>query len=133
MGEAGSGQGTVEGGKWKVEIQNPEPWAFGVLISTFRFPYPLPMPYAVKEFQSTPNPNAVKCVLDRVIRAQERAPASFRSAADARSDPLASALFAVPGVVNLLINEDWITVNKNPKADWKTVKAGVSRVLAGME
>lgn len=90
------------------------------------------MPYTVREFQSTPNPNAVKCVLDRAIRERELGPGSYRSAEAARSDPTAAALFAIPGVTNLLINEDWVTVNKSAEADWKKVRAEVSRVLAGL-
>lgn len=87
----------------------------------------------VREFQSTPNPNAVKCVLDRVVRSRESGPASYRSASACVEDGLARALFAVPGVAGLLINEDWITVNKDAKAEWKSVKAGVVRALAEWE
>ncbi|MBL8745238.1 MAG: NifU N-terminal domain-containing protein [Phycisphaerae bacterium] len=90
------------------------------------------MPYTVKEFHQTPNPNALKCILDRVIRERELGPASYRTAAAAGEDPVAAALFKVAGVTNLLINEDWITVNKDPKAEWKAVKAGVSKALAGL-
>lgn len=90
------------------------------------------MPLTVIEFQPTPNPNALKCILNRPIRERERGPASFRTADAAKSDPVASALFALPGVNNLLINEDWITVNKDPKAEWKAMRAAVSRVLADL-
>jgi len=91
------------------------------------------MPLKVKKYETTPNPNAIKCVLeDRVIEAGG-APRSYRDAASARGDPLASALFALEPagtVTNLLLAEDWITVNKAPDADWARVKAGVERVLA---
>lgn len=89
-----------------------------------------PMPYSVIEFQETPNPNAVKCILDRPIRARELGPASFRAGSAAAEDPIAARLFAVPGVTNLLINEDWVTVNKSPDVDWKSVKSEVERVLS---
>jgi NFU1 iron-sulfur cluster scaffold homolog, mitochondrial len=88
------------------------------------------MPYSVTKFQTTPNPNAIKCVLDRKTGSTVR---SYFAAAQAASDPLAAGLFAVPGVTNILINSDWITVNKTPEADWATVKAGVERVLRGAE
>jgi hypothetical protein len=91
------------------------------------------MPRRVLEFQPTPNPNAVKCILDGPIRDPERGPASYRAAPPGEADPLAAALFGVPGVVGLLINGDWITVNKAPEAEWKAVRAGVSRVLAERE
>lgn len=91
------------------------------------------MPYSVRDFQSTPNPNAVKCLLDRVIRSRDRGPASYRNAAAAADDPIAATLFAISGVTTLLINEDWITVNKDPKADWKAIKPAVTRALAASE
>jgi len=84
------------------------------------------MGYTVKSFQQTPNPNAVKCVLDR--RTGDRVRSYFK-AADAAGDPLGAALFSVAGVTNVLINGDWITVSKSPEAGWREVKAGVERAL----
>lgn len=78
------------------------------------------------KFQETPNPNAVKCVLDRAVAAERR---SFFSAEQAGGDPIASALFAIPGVTNVLMSDDWVTVGTAPGSDWKAVKAGISRVL----
>ncbi len=84
------------------------------------------MPYLVRVFQTTPNPNAIKCVLDRTIADRPR---SYFRAEEAAADPVGAGLFAIRGVTNVLINGDWITVNKSPEADWKDVKAGVERVL----
>lgn len=84
------------------------------------------MPYKVVEFRETPNPNAVKCVLDSSPGATPR---SYRRPQDAAGDPLADALFGVPGVVGLLIHDGWITVTKSPGAAWKTLKPAVERVL----
>ena len=88
------------------------------------------MAYTVREFQQTPNPNAIKCLLDR--RAGDR-PRSYFKAEEASGDALAARLFAIPGVTNILINGDWIAVNKRPEVDWKPVKAGVERVLREAE
>ena len=88
------------------------------------------MSYRVKKFQDTPNPNALKCVLDR--RAGDKA-RSFFPAADAAADPLGAALFSVTGVTNILINGDWITVSKRPEAQWREIKEGVERVLRAAE
>lgn len=84
------------------------------------------MAYKVVRFQETPNPNAVKCVLDRPPPDQ---PKSYFNADQAREDPMGSALFAIEGVTNVLIGDGWITVNKAADAPWKTIKAGVERVL----
>lgn len=84
------------------------------------------MPYKIKSFQETPNPNAVKCVLDGRTGSKTR---SYFKAADAGEDPLATSLFAIPGVTNILIHPEWITVSKSPEAKWKVIKAAVERVL----
>ena len=90
------------------------------------------MPYTVRAFQPTPNPSALKCVLDRAIT---KAPRSYFNASEAAaaSDDLATRLFAIPHVTNLLINNDWITVSKSPEADWKPIRAAVEQVLAKID
>lgn len=84
------------------------------------------MPYKVVRFQNTPNPNALKCILDRPVPAHPR---SYFSAPEARGDALGSALFAIGGITNVLIGDGWVTVNKSPEALWDPIKSGVERVL----
>ncbi len=79
------------------------------------------------EFQSTPNPNAVKCVVGAVISDRPR---SYFKPADAAGDHLAVALFSIPGVTNVLIQDTWLTVCKSPDADWKAIKRGVEKAVA---
>jgi hypothetical protein len=85
------------------------------------------MPYAITQFEQTPNPNAVKCWLDRAI---SDGPRSFLTAAMAKDDPIAAALFAQAGVTTVLFNGDWLTVNKQPQDQWADVKKKVRSVLA---
>lgn len=91
------------------------------------------MPYRVIRFEDTPNPNAVKCVLDQPVLPPDAPLRSYRAAAEAEADPLARLLFASqpPGVITtLLITPLWITVNKAPSAEWPAVREGVRRALA---
>lgn len=81
----------------------------------------------VKRFEPTPNPNAKKAVLEGAISA---GPRSFRSADEASGDALASALFGVEGVNNVLMNGDWVTIGKRDEAAWRGVERGVRDVLA---
>lgn len=84
------------------------------------------MPYRITRFERTPNPNAIKCLV-------EPGPGSIRSyfnAEQAAGDPLAAALFAVEGVTNVLIHQAFISINKAPDADWGPVKKAVESVLA---
>lgn len=85
------------------------------------------MGYTVTEFQTTPNPNALKCILSASPAPQ--GPRSYLTKEAAANDPLAAALFAIPGVRNLLIHHGWITIGKDPAADWKPLKRELQRVL----
>jgi hypothetical protein len=91
------------------------------------FYYHREMSFTVVEFESTPNPNAVKCWLDRPI---SDGPRSFLSVDMAKDDPIALALFKDAGATTVLFNGDWLTVNKTPSAAWSTVKSKVKRILA---
>ena len=86
------------------------------------------MGYTITEFEETPNPNAVKCWLDRPISA---GPKSFLNAEMAADDPIAAALFAKAGATTVLFNGDWVTVNKSPEKSWRSVKAAVKRRARG--
>lgn len=81
-------------------------------------------------FEETPNPNAVKAILDRSPGA---APRAYRSADAAKDDPLGSALMAGAGVTNVLIHDGWVSVGKSPGAAWKDVKKFIKQVLADAE
>ena len=88
------------------------------------------------QFEPTPNPNAIKCVVDPAsIEPDPTRPGlgirSYFNAEAAREadDPLAHALFAIPGVANLLIHTAFITVGKSPDAKWPAIKPKVKAVL----
>lgn len=88
------------------------------------------MPWKVVAFETTPNPNAIKCVLDRPIAA---IPRSYRAPGDGADDEIAAALFAIEGVRNLLFLHDWVTVGKSPDAAWPAIKRAVKRELGRLE
>ena len=85
------------------------------------------MAFRVVEVQPTPNPNALKFMLDREI--SER-PTSYLNAGAATDDPIAKRLFAVPGVSSLLFLGDFVTVNKSPDASWADIRSRIQRALA---
>jgi NFU1 iron-sulfur cluster scaffold homolog, mitochondrial len=84
------------------------------------------MPFRVVEIQPTPNPNAVKYVLDGRISEQ---PTSFFNAEAAKGHPIASQLFEVKGVTSLLLLGDFVTVNKSPNVKWADISKQVERIL----
>jgi hypothetical protein len=85
------------------------------------------MRFSVTEVQHTPNPNALKFVLDRAI---SDGTVSFLSAEQAQDHPIAQRLFAIKGVSSLLLLGDFVTVNKVSQAAWPTIKRRVQQVLA---
>ena len=84
------------------------------------------MGFRVIEIQPTPNPNALKFVLDRQVSQQ---PMSFFNAAAATDHPLASRLFEITGVSSLLLLGDFITINKSPDRAWDDITKQARAVL----
>jgi hypothetical protein len=87
------------------------------------------LPFEVREVQPTPNPNAVKFVLDRVISDH---PMSFLNPSSGKDHPMALRLFAIPGVATLLFLGDFVTVGKRPEARWVDIKSKVEQALASV-
>jgi hypothetical protein len=87
------------------------------------------LPYEVREVQPTPNPNALKFVLDRMIADR---PTSFLDPDSGKDHPIASLLFAIPGVSSLLMLGDFVTVSKRPDARWAEIKSKVEQTLAAI-
>ncbi|MCA9294881.1 MAG: NifU N-terminal domain-containing protein [Phycisphaerales bacterium] len=85
------------------------------------------MSFRITRYESTPNPNALKCWLDQPISDH---PQSFLNADMARDHALAAALFDTGVITTLLFNGNWMTINKSPATVWPTAKRRVEAVLA---
>jgi len=70
----------------------------------------------IKEIERTPNPDAMRFVLHEPLT--NGVTRSFENSADAASDPLASALFAIDSVINVYYVGKYITVTQDGKAVW---------------
>jgi hypothetical protein len=77
--------------------------------------------------QPTPNPNAMKFVLDRAVFDR---PLSFPSAQAATGHSPAEQIFALHGVYNVFMVQDFVTVNKLPDVVWEPLVASVQSILA---
>ena len=84
------------------------------------------MAFAIREFQATPNPNAMKFVLDQSVSDH---PMSFLTPAAAENHELAKQLFAIDGVTSVLLLGDFVTINKTSAAKWADIKRNVQYVL----
>src|SRR5690554_211908 len=70
----------------------------------------------IKEIERTPNPDAMRFVLHEPLT--NGVTRSFENSADAASDPLASALFAIDSVINVYYVGKYIIVTQDGKAVW---------------
>ncbi|MEM9372226.1 MAG: NifU N-terminal domain-containing protein [Planctomycetota bacterium] len=78
-------------------------------------------------FESTPNPNAVKCVLERPRPGDI---ISAASAEEAEGDRLALSLLAIPGVTRVLLHTHFVSVCKSPDSSWLTVKRAINKAIS---
>jgi hypothetical protein len=76
---------------------------------------------------TTPNPNAVRVGLSQIVF--EKA-TTYATASAAEAHPLAKKLFAIPGVKQVFVFNDFITVTKEPAADWAAVQPKIAEALS---
>ena len=79
------------------------------------------------QVQPTPNPNAMKFVLGQPVFAR---PLSFPSAQAAAGHVPAEEIFALSGVYNVFMVQDFVTVNKLPDVPWEPLVPAVQAILA---
>ncbi|MEM0983894.1 MAG: NifU N-terminal domain-containing protein [Planctomycetota bacterium] len=90
------------------------------------------MSYTVRDFEQTPNVNAIKCLVEPAPTAAPRSYFNAEQAAEA-GDGLAEALFGIEGVTNVLIHVAFITIGKRAEADWRPIRKAVKAVLEGFD
>ena len=75
--------------------------------------------------QGTPNPNAAKFTLNRVVATQGT---TYRDAASADAG-WAKQLLGIAGVTHVFAIHDFVSVTKRPEADWNALEPQIERVL----
>lgn len=73
--------------------------------------------------EETPNPATLKFLPGCSVMTSGTA--DFTSAHAAMRSPLATQLFAIDGVAGVFLGRDFITVSKNDKRDWPTMKPAI--------
>lgn len=87
----------------------------------------------VINIEPTPNPDALKFIVGKpILRSGVR---SFRDFGSAVGDPLASAVFALGKVTSVFYMDRFVTVNKEPAAEWSDLIDAVCEAIEdlGME
>ncbi len=80
--------------------------------------------------QPTPNPNALKFIVDREVLHEGKA--TFKSVKDCESVPLAEALFDLRGVDQIHFFQNVVTVSKFSFEDWDSLEPAVKTTLENM-
>ena len=75
--------------------------------------------------QGTPNPNAAKFTLNRLVAAQGK---TYRDAASAETE-WARQLLAIAGVTQVFAVNNFVSVNKTAEAEWGAIGPQVEQVL----
>ena len=70
--------------------------------------------------RETPNPNALQFVVNAAIL--DNGNVSFGNKEEAKDDKMAAALFEKPGIINVYVMENFITVTKDDKTSWIPLK-----------
>ena len=78
--------------------------------------------------QSTPNPNALKFVLNIPVKSEGNT--TYTSAAECADNPLAKALFELtPSIREVYFFDNYITVTQNGSVGWNTIKGMIQSLI----
>ena len=74
----------------------------------------------VQDVDLTPNPQALKFILNEKLLTRETR--NFKNKEEGQNDPLAKGIFEIPGVVSVFYMDKFITIEKDPKAQWGQIQ-----------
>ena len=77
--------------------------------------------------QSTPNPNALKFVLNTKVKTDGKV--TYKNAEECHTNPLARALFAVPNVSEIYFFDNVITVTQDGNGDWDILEEQIRSLI----
>ncbi len=78
--------------------------------------------------ETTPNPNSMKLNLDESLGK----PVTYTSAQRENSPEFVVRLLDIAGVQSVFVCHDFITLNRDPRADWKLILDAAANVLSGV-
>ena len=88
---------------------------------------PLDPTITIRAISSVADPDTCKFTVSQMV--QPGGPYFFHAKELAASSPLAEQLFALPGVANVLIAENVVTVGKDSVASWSALKSAIGTVI----
>ena len=88
---------------------------------------PLDPTITIRAISSVADPDTCKFTVSQLV--QPGGPYFFHAKELAAGSPLAEQLFALPGVANVLIVENVVTVGKDSVASWSALKSAIGTVI----
>lgn len=85
------------------------------------------LPIGIRAETSLADPDTCKFTVSRTLH--PGGPFFFGNKERAAGSPLVERLFALPGVVNVLIAEGVVTIGKEPSASWSGLKAAIGTAI----
>lgn len=85
------------------------------------------MPETLVRVEPTPNPNAVRFMLNRAIL--QSGSKAFRSLKEAESNPLAKAIFETGPIDQILISDNSILVTKKIDENWGNLIPSLEKTI----
>ena len=70
--------------------------------------------------QSTPNPNALKFILNTQVKTEGRA--TYKNAEECHTNPLARQIFSIAHVTEVYFFDNYITVTQDGNGDWDALE-----------
>ena len=85
----------------------------------------------VEDVELTPNPHALKFILDKILLNFESRQFSIKQ--DAELDPLAKSIFEIDGVESVFYMDKFITIEKSKLADWSNIQGPFIQFLKNFD
>ncbi len=77
--------------------------------------------------QSTPNPNALKFVLNVPVKLEGKV--TYKNADQCKDNPLAKALFTVSNISEVYFYDNYITVTQDGNVDWDAIEDQIKKII----
>ncbi len=77
--------------------------------------------------QSTPNPNALKFVLNMPVKSEGKM--TYKNVDQCQHNPLAAALFMVPNINEVYFFDNYITVTQDGTVDWDAIEDQIKKII----
>ena len=77
--------------------------------------------------QSTPNPNALKFVLNVPVKTEGKV--TYKNASTCQHNPMAAALFTIPNITEVYFFDNYVTVTQDGNVDWDEIEEQIKKIV----